>query len=74
MFQKNFFYFQLSIKREKIQQIIDSSSYYESTNVIFIGNSGTEKPNSTISVTLLKDVMANVLKINKSSTNAKDYY
>jgi DNA replication protein DnaC len=44
------FDFQPSIKREKIQSIIDSSFYEEATNVVFIGNPGTGKTHLAISI------------------------
>ena len=44
------FSFQPSIKREKIQTIIDSNFYNEATNVVFIGNPGTGKTHLAISI------------------------
>lgn len=44
------FSFQPSIKKEKIQSIIESNFYEEATNVVFIGNPGTGKTHLAISI------------------------
>ena len=44
------FSFQPSVKKEKIESIIESSFYDEATNICFIGNPGTGKTHLAISI------------------------
>lgn len=62
------FTFQPSVKKEKIEAIIESDFYEEGTNIVFIGNPGTGKTHLAISIAYTVAIRRNsvyFIKFNK---------
>lgn len=71
------FDFQPSIKKDKIQSIIESTFYDEATNIVFIGNPGTGKTHLSITIAYTVAIRRNsvyFIKFNKLINILKNAY
>lgn len=71
------FDFQPSVKKDKIQSIIESNFYDEAINIVFIGNSGTGKTHLAIAIAYTVAIRRNsvyFIKFNKLINILKNAY
>ncbi len=71
------FSFQPSVKKEKIEAIVNSQFYDEGTNIVFVGNPGTGKTHLAISIAYTVAIRRNsvyFIKFNKLINQLKNAY